>query len=538
MEGDREQRELRGTTTLSRRALTRSAGAAAGAVLLGTGVAAPAEASDETGVRLAGYRPRPYRRTPVVDGRTLHIINRFTGGWTPALRAQISRAGGVDRWFARQLSPAGIADTFYSASAAWWTSNNLNAQQLWARDKNGTEGVWEANANYQRWSLVRRIHSERQVQETMAAFWEHHFHVPANGDAAGLFRAQYGRTIRGLALGRFDTLLNAVTTHPAMGCYLGNAQSTRRAPNENLGRELLELHTVGRAAGYTEDDVKSSARILTGWRVDVWNTWNAAYDPASHWTGPVRVLGFTHANAEADGRAVCRAYLDYLAHHPATARHIARKLAVHFVSDQPSSALVEHLAQVYLANGTAIAPVLRALVASYEFRARVRQKARTPEQDVIASYRALGARVLRPGSGSAAANAMLWQTSNIGLTPFGWPRPDGRPDTADAWSSVSRMLGSFAVHYNMAGGWWPRLGVAYRRPAQWLPQRRIRFDQFVDHLSRSILGKRSTARLLKAACQATGARPGTVITRSHGVIKWEMPRLLTVFLDNPDHLSR
>lgn len=532
MAGDRRR-----SNTLGRRALTRSAGAAVGATLVGTAIAGPA-AAEGPDQRVSGYRVRPYRRTKVVDTRTLHIVNRFTGGWTPALRSQIAAAGGVDRWFARQLAPASIPDTFHNTSVAWWTSNRLNAQQLWARDKAGTEGVWEANANYQRWSLVRRIHSERQVLETMAAFWEHHFHVPANGDAAGLFRAQYGRTIRGLALGRFDTLLNAVTTHPAMGCYLGNAQSTKKAPNENLGRELLELHTVSRAAGYTEDDVKASARILTGWRVDVWNTWNATYDTASHWTGPVKVLGFSHANAAADGRAVCTAYLNYLAHHPATARNIARKLAVRFVSDTPSAGLVEHLAQVYLANGTAIAPVLRALVTSAEFRARIGQKTRTPEEDVIASYRALGARVARPGSDGAAANAMLWQTANIGLTPFGWPRPDGRPDTAEAWSSVSRMLGSFAVHYNLSGGWWPKLGVAYRRPAQWLPQRRIRFDQFVDHLSRTILGKRSTPRLLQAACQAAGARPGTVITRSHGVIKWEMPRLLTVFLDNPDHLSR
>lgn len=486
----------------------------------------------------ATYTPRPYRRTPVPDARTLLMVQRFTGGWTPALRTQIANVGGIDKWFLRQLTPSKLSDTFYNGSASWWVSNTLPTAELWRRDQEEIEGIWQACANYQRWSLVRRMHSERQVLETMAAFWEHHFNVPAVGDAQGLFRADYGRTIRRLALGRFADLLRATITHPAMGCYLGNAQSTKRAPNENLGRELLELHTVTRSAGYTEDEVKASARILTGYRVDTWRTWEVSYDPASHWTGPVTVLGFSRANADPDGRAVTTAYLDYLARHPYTARNIARKLAVRFVSDRPSEALVSHLAQVYRANDTRIVPVLRALVASTEFRSSALKKIRTPDEDVVASYRALGARIAKPGSDQAAANAILWQTHTIGQGPFSWPRPDGRPDRAEAWTSVSRMLGSFDVHLNLAGGWWPTRAVTYKKPYQWLPQQRIRFDQFVDHLSRTILGRRSTATLLKACCEAADCRPGTIITRDHAVIRWEMPRLLTVFLDNPYHLSR
>ncbi|RZI83997.1 MAG: DUF1800 domain-containing protein, partial [Microbacterium sp.] len=390
-----------------------------------------------------------YARTTVLNSRSLHIINRFTGGWTRALGAEVTRAGGIDKWFARQLSPSLLPDTFYTSTGTWWSSNLADALTTIARHNDGVENVWEANAHYQSWSLIRRIGSERQVQETMANFWEHHFHVPTDGGATGAFRQEYGRMIRRLALGRFDVLLNAVSTDPAMGTYLGNATSTKYAPNENQGRELLELHTVGRAAGYTEDDVKSSARILTGYRVDVWNTWVASYQPSAHWTGPVKVLGFSHANSAADGREVTKAYLDYLARHPATAKRIARKLAVHFVSDSPTTALVDHLASVYLANDTAIAPVLKALVASKEFLASAGKKTRTPEEDVIATYRALGVTIARPAVDEAAANAILWQTDQIGMTPFGWPRPDGRPDTASAWTSVSRLLGSFEVHYTM-----------------------------------------------------------------------------------------
>lgn len=481
---------------------------------------------------------RTYPATPVLDARSLLIVNRFTGGWTRTMAAEVKAAGGIDRWFAKQLSPASLPDTFYTASSTWWSSNLAPALTTIARHYAGTENVWEANAHYQAWSLVRRIHSERQVLETMANFWEHHFHVPTDGGQTGAYRQEYGRRIRGLALGRFDVLLNAVSTDPAMGAYLGNASSTKSAPNENQGRELLELHTVGRDAGYTEDDVKASARILTGWRVDLWRTWVAAYDPSSHWTGPVKVLGFSHANSTADGRAVTKAYLDYLARHPATARRICRKLAVHFVSDNPSQALVNHLATVYLANDTAIAPVLKALVASKEFLASAGKKVRTPEEDVIATYRALGVAIRKPLVDEAAANAILWQTNNVGMTPFGWPRPDGRPDTADAWTSVSRMLGSFEVHYTMSGGWWPSKGVGYRSPASWLPRASLRFDALVDHLSRTILGRPSSALLLKVAIQATGVPAAAVITAQHDLVKWKMPRLLTVFLDNPWHIGR
>ena len=484
------------------------------------------------------FVPATYAATTLLDARSRLIVNRFTGGWSLATRNEVKAAGGIDRWFASQLAPSKISDSFYADSKAWWYANSTDPLNVWARDDAGTESVWQAGAHYQRWSMLRRIYSRRQVLETMAAFWEHHFHVPTAGGPSGGHRAHYGRVIRSKALGRFDVLLNAAVTHPAMGCYLGNASSTKAAPNENLGRELLELHTVGRAAGYTEDDVKNSARILTGWRVDVWNTWTSSYQPSSHWTGPVKVLGFTHPNDSSDGRAVTKAYLDYLAHHPSTAKRIARKLAVRFVSDNPSDTLVNHLASVYLANSTAIAPVLKALVASKEFQASAGKKTRTPEEDVIATYRALGVKVAAPRSDSSAAVQILWQAHQIGQGPFEWPRPDGRPDTANAWSSVSRVLGSFAVHYAMAGSWWPKVGIVYRSPAAWLPKSSIRFDALVDHMSRSILGRTSTSLLLRVACQATGIGPSTVITKDHALIRWNMPRLLTVFLDNPTHLGR
>lgn len=481
---------------------------------------------------------RPYPKTPIPTRATLHVLQRFTAGYTPALNRQVVAAGGFARWFERQLTGA-YDDRWATQTAAWWPSVNATPEQVWKRHQDGVEELWRADANYQCWSLARRIGSQRQVLETMADFWEHHLHVPAAGEV-GPFRASYGRMVRARALGRYADLLQAAVTHPAMAVYLTNANSSKRAPNENLGRELLELHTVGRGQ-YDEDDVKASARILTGWRIGLWRDWAVSYDPAHHWTGPVTVMGFSHANAAADGRPVVTAYLNYLARHPATARRIATKLARRFVSDAPPAALVSRLASVYLKNDTAIVPVLRALATSPELAAARNAKVRTPAEDVVATWRALDVRLTaapRNGDDEIAANQVLWQTASLGLTPFGWQRPDGRPDDAASWSSTSRFLASVDVHYTMAGGWWPRRGAAYRAPASWLPAKKLRFDQLVDHLARNLHGQRSTPLLLRAACEATGCKPREVITRKHRIVRWEMPRLITVLLDSPTHMTR
>ncbi|GAA3550575.1 DUF1800 domain-containing protein [Nocardioides daeguensis] len=550
--------------------------------------------------------------TPVPDAATWHGIRRFTAGYTPALRAQVEAAGGFDAWFEGQLDGS-YDDAWFDRTAQWWVSINADDATVWQRDRSGVESLWWADASYQRWAMVRRLGSQRQVLEAMAELWEHHLHVPALGEV-GPFRASYGKTIRRHALGRFADLLEAATTHPAMSVYLGNANSHKSAPNENLGRELLELHTVG-IGQYDEADVKDSARLLTGFRVGVWTTWATSYDPAAHWTGPVQVMGFSHPNSDPDGRPALSAYLRYLATHPATARRVAHRLAVRFVSDTPSEVLVDDLAAVYLAHDTDLRAVLRALVASAEYRAATDTKVRTPAEDVIATYRALGAELTAAPAGhddECAANALLWQAQGIGAMPFDWPRPDGRPDTALAWSSTSRFLASLDVHYTMSGGWWPSEGVRYRDPLAWLPttpaapaaaaapppapsaaeelvagrpkkdkkhkkkkkkKKRhpapvptplppapptppvtppptppptppevpvtsIRFDALVDHLCRTMLGRPVEATMLQAAGEAVGCAPTDVITHDHPVVAWEMPRLLTVLLDSPLHLTR
>jgi uncharacterized protein (DUF1800 family) len=482
--------------------------------------------------------PRP----PLLDdpaGRVL--VSRFTHGLTPGLVAEVDAAGGAFAWFTHQLAPAAIADAAADSTYGWWPSLDNPPATVWSRHIAGTEYGWQLMQSYQRWLLMRRISTRRQVQEVMTAFWENHFNVPVQGDSVFVHRVGYGRTIRPLALGRFEDLLRATVVHPAMGLYLGNAVSTKVHPNENLGRELLELHTVGRGQ-YDEDDVKDSARILTGWRVaGPSGGWAAAYQPNDHYVGPVSVMGFSHANAEADGQAVTMQYLSYLARHPETARRIARKLCVRFCLDQPSSALVELLASTYLAADTAIGPVLEALVHDVEFQGATGAKVRDPAEDVVATYRALDVAVAAPGSPvpeGHVTNALLWQCNGLGAEPHAWPQPNGQPADNDSWSSPVRFAASLDLHVTMAGGWWPTVGATYRTPASWLPGTTFTLEQLVQHLAVQVLSQHSTPQLVTACSQVTGYPPSTVLTANHAIVRWMFPWVLATLLDSPLHMTR
>lgn len=516
------------TASSSRRFLLTGAAGAAGAAAV-TAIAAPAEAA---------YTPRRWTGGPaLLPSPDRHLVTRFSGGLTPALATEVRNAGGGRAWFERQLDPASIDDSAVAAIDTWWPDLAKDPATLWQRQIANVRGGWEVMFDYQRWVLMRRMRSRRQVLETMTAFWENHFNVTANGDNAFVHRVGYGDTIRRHALGRFSDLLRAAVTHPAMLIYLDNAISTKAHPNENLGRELLELHTVGRG-NYDEDDVKDSARILTGWRVDVRNTWNGYYSATDHWTGAVSVMGFSDANSAPDGRPLTDRYLGYLARHPATAQRVARRLATKLVQDDPSPALVDRLAATYLAKDTDISAVLRDLIATPEFAAAEGRKVRDAFEDVVATHRALAVSVRQPTGVDSAANAMLWKANKMGGMPLAWPRPDGHPIANPAWCSSSRVLASLELHWEMSGGYWPRKDIVYRSGPSWLPKPRIRFDVLVDALSRRLLHRPSTSVLLKACCEALDVTPGTVITSTHRVARSDSARLLTTFLDSPTFLSR
>lgn len=412
----------------------------------------------------AGSRVRP-ASAPAVAGGTgsdpvLHLLRRTTFGPTPALLAQAKQLGGT-AWLTQQLHPAGIDDAACDKVLAQFVTLTMTPAQIQALHPAGPTAQ---TGNELRWAAIARaLWSKRQLYEVMVEFWTNHFNVPVPNDDWGSLKTSHDRdVVRVRALGSFTDLLLETTKSPAMLAYLTNNHSQGKDPNENYGRELLELHTVGVEAAFTQADVHASALVLTGMSSE-FPAGRFLYRPDNHYVGPVRVLQWSSANATAkDGQAVAESYLRYLATHPATARRLATKLCLRFVSDDPPGALVERLALVYLANQTQIIPVLQALFSSQEFADSALHKQRRPMEDVTAAARALG---LQPGSRSLEGIQQLFALlGEMGNQPMGWHRPDGYPDVAGPWASSAGTLAQWNNHLQMAAGTHPN-ALAYAGPA-------------------------------------------------------------------------
>lgn len=479
------------------------------------------------------------QRPVVLDAAGRHLVKRFSGGLTPALASQVKRAGGARAWFEKQLRPGRIADAPGDAVDTWFPSLRQTPKQVFTADRNGDQGAWEVATDLSRWTVARRIASNRQLQEVMVDFWSNLLNVSLFHDEAIFWRMDYDRVIRAHALTSFEELLKAATTHPAMGLYLDNAYSSKDSPNENLGRELLELHTVGVDGGYTEDHVKASARMLTGYRVDIWDPeFRAFYDKSWHDTQPVQVLGFQHDNDAADGRAATMALLSYLAKHQATANRIAHRLCVKFVSDQPTPAIVAAVANAYRDNDTAIQPTLRALVDHPDFAAGSGRKVRTPTEDYVATVRALGIRPLAPTDSDSFVNAMYWQYSEAGQPPYEWSTPDGYPEDDRAWAGAGRVLTSFQAHRDLAARWWPTDQARFPKMASLLPPMPATLGKVIDHVGLRMLGQKPPAAVRNGISQLLGMPLTKSLTEDDALQYWTLRGILSSLLDSPTHLHR
>ena len=285
--------------------------------------------------------------------------------------------------------------------------------------------------------------SDAPLLERLCHFWSNHFTVSILRPAIRGFAAAFEReAIRPHVTGRFADMLSAVARHPAMLLYLDNAISIGpdspvgrqrdKGLNENLGRELLELHTLGVDGGYGQGDVEALARILTGWsvaRLNEPNTGAFRFRPAVHEPGPKTLLGRVYAEAgEAEGEAVLTA----LAHHPATAKHIAAKLARHFIADDPPRDGIERIARVFRDTGGDLRQVTAAVVTEDALWRAPFQKVRTPEEMVIAACRVTG---FTPPPEMLVNSLRL-----LDQMPFFAPSPAGWPDTAVHWVSPEAVL--------------------------------------------------------------------------------------------------
>ena len=305
------------------------AGVAAGAV-----EAAPAAAS-----------PRHHK-----VGDVHHLLRRTTYGATPE-QVKAAEQQGTANWLEDQLHPGRLHDTAMDHLLKRWPKLRWSS---WQCRNHMSFGDWDVMFDLVDAHIARAIWSDRQLLEIMVDFWSNHLNVTCPSSDVWDSRHLFDRdVIRRHALGSFSDMLCAAGRAPAMLNYLGNAESSGKAPNENWGRELLELHTVGLGAGYSQDDVHNSALILTGLSVEP-DGGQFEYKPWMHHVGRVKVLGFAAANrSAAHGETVAMDYLRYLAHHPSTARHLATKLAVRFVSDDPPASLVHRLAATYRHHHTA-----------------------------------------------------------------------------------------------------------------------------------------------------------------------------------------
>ena len=206
-----------------------------------------------------------YTRTKAPTSRELHMMKRFGQGHSRALFQQMRAAGGEMAWFEQQLEPDSIPQTATAlAVPSWFPALRRSATTKRATDSDGSYNTYKYATDLANYTLQMRINSSRPLFETMVDFWSTHLHVNARDFPGFVQRYGYDEMLRENALGTFEDLLIAATTHPAMLMFLDNCESVRNTPNENHGRELLELHTVGRVSGYTETMVKDSAKILSG----------------------------------------------------------------------------------------------------------------------------------------------------------------------------------------------------------------------------------------------------------------------------------
>ena len=298
------------------------------------------------------------------------------------------------------------------------------------------------------------VTTEASFRERLVQFWANHFTCSRRAGRVGPLMGTYLRqAIRPHVTGRFADMLRAVVQHPAMLFYLDNAGSagpdSRAAArgaglNENLAREILELHTLSPAAGYNQADVTEFAKLITGWSVGNAGQPNEPeggfmFRQRRHQPGPKLLMGQRYEEGLAGGEAA----LAWLAAHPATCTHLATKLVRHFIADTPPPRSVEALAGVLQQSGGDLRAVSRALVRLPEAWKPL-GKLRSHQDYVVAALRALGA-------GPASGAAVLGGFAQLGQPLWAAPGPNGWPDDAAAWAAPEALVRRAEFAWVLAG---------------------------------------------------------------------------------------
>ena len=423
------------------------------------------------------------------DRAIVHVLNRMGFGARPGDITRVRQVG-LQAYIDQQLHPEHIADAALTSRLAGLETLDKPSRELAddyfmpavlaRREVKAASGNASADAtrpmrtpdqtaalrkqravlqdlNAQK--ILRAVYSDRQLEEVMTDFWFNHFNVFAGKGATSIYLTEYERdVIRPHALGKFRDLLGATAKSPAMLFYLDNWQSAdpnarvprggmrqaanirKRGLNENYGRELMELHTLGVDGGYTQQDVIEVARCFTGWTIKQPRQGGGfAFEPRMHENGRKLVLGHVISRGgERDGEEV----LDILATHPSTARFISTKLVRRFVSDDPPQSLVDRATTRFKQTDGDIREVLRTILTSTEFfaPAAYRAKVKTPFEFVVSTVRATGSDV-------TDATPLAQTIRQLGEPLYMCQPPTGYADRAEAWVNTGTLLNrmNFAV---------------------------------------------------------------------------------------------
>lgn len=472
------------------------------------------------------------------------LVNRLTWGQTSREMADIERLG-PDRWVGSQLRPDGparlppevqaridalrISRESMAQIAVTMDGENKAAAKL--QDSTARQAAQQAYGKAMAdlkqqtaaRSLLRDLYSPHQLQEQMTWFWMNHFNVQADKrDIRAMIGDYEDQAIRPHALGKFRDLLKAADLHPAMLRYLDNDQNAIGRVNENYAREILELHTMGVGTGYSQKDVEEMARVLTGVGVSLspdkpnlkpeQQTFYIRrglmeFNPARHDFGDKVVLG---RKVSGTGLSEFEQTLDALARHPATARHVSRKLALYFMGAAPPD-LVDRMSTRFLRSDGDIAEVLGVLFQSSAFKASLGKKIKDPIHYAVSAVRLAY-------DGRPIANTVPLQgwINRLGQGLYNRDTPDGYPLEDAAWSGPGQLTTMFEVARqigsNSAGLFKPSTPGAEDQPA---------FPQLQNALFYATLEKNLSPQTLSALAQARSPA------------EWN-----TLFLSSPEFLHR
>jgi hypothetical protein len=408
--------------------------------------------------------------TPAALADARHTLNRLAFGPRPGEVERVARMG-PQRWIDEQLAgppesplleaslvphrsafapPAQLVDEWLGEG---WEEDTRSYRAL----RRETRPFFNEHlARLATAELTRDILSRRQLEAVLTDFWANHFNVFASKGFVRLFAGDYlERAIRPHALGKFSELLLATARHPAMLLYLDNAESKKQVRrgkrrgglNENYARELLELHTLGVDGGYTQADVTDVARIFTGWSVVRVNEggFDFVFRGQAHDRQRKTVLGesFPAGEDEAEGVRL----LEHLARLPATAKHLARRLCVRFVADDPPPSCIDAAAAAYAKTDGDIAQVVRAITSDASFWAESARgaKLKTPLELLASAARALGA---QPDGSLALSSTMR----RLGEPLLQEQVPTGYPDSEPEWASAGGMLARMSFASDLGTG--------------------------------------------------------------------------------------